>query len=274
MSKPLPTKDDERPRALVTGASAGIGAAFATRLARAGYDLVLVARSGDTLKRQAFALSDKFRVSVEALPADLIDPAQLKVVESYVAADERLTLLVNNAGFGTMGRFHELDVDKEESEIRLNVLALVRLTRAALPGMVARADGAIINVSSMASFQAAPFNATYAATKAYINSFTESLYEELRGTNVRVQALCPGFTRTEFQQRAGIDVTGVPSMAWMSADDVVEASLAALQRRDLICVPGMSNKIVSTLTSALPRSITRRLAGMLASSVLGGDDKK
>jgi len=251
-----------RRKALVTGASAGIGAAFAERLAQSGYDLVIVARDRQRLEKLADKLQHGDNAQVEVLSADLTDPTELHIVERVIS-DGSLDLLVNNAGFGTYGKFADLDADREESEIRLNVIALMRLARAALPGMIARGSGFIINVSSMAGFQAGPFNATYCATKAYVNSFTESLYEELRGTGVHVQALCPGFTHTEFQQRAGIEVGRVPAMAWMEADDVVSASLAALEDGDVICVPGFTNRVVSLLTSALPRSVTRRLVGYL-----------
>lgn len=251
-----------RQRALVTGASAGIGAIFAERLAQSGYDLIIVARDRQRLEKLADKLRQSDNVQVEVLSADLTDPTELHVVERVVS-DGNLDLLLNNAGFGTYGTFAELDADREESEIRLNVIALVRLTRAALPAMIERGSGAIINVSSMAAFQASPYNATYGATKAYVNSFTEALYEELRGTGVQVQALCPGFTHTEFQERAGIDVARVPSIAWMEADDVVNASLAALQNGDLICIPGFTNRVVTLVAGAIPRSITRRISGYL-----------
>lgn len=251
-----------RRRTLVTGASTGIGAAFARRLARDGYDLIIVARSRERLEKLAAALRVEHGGEVEVLPADLTDAPELRIVEKVVA-DADLDLLVNNAGFGTAGTFAQLDVAKEDEEIRLNVIALMRLTRAALPGMIARRRGSIINVSSMAAFQPAPYNATYAATKAFVNSFTEALYEELRGTGVAVQALCPGFTRTEFQQRAGVDVSDIPSFAWMTADAVVDAALAALGAGTLICIPGRANRAVMTLTSAIPRSVTRRIVGML-----------
>src|SRR5919109_1270658 len=148
----------------------------------------------------------------------------LRTVEEHIAGEEALELLVNNAGFGTTGPFARLDPDQEEAEIRLNVLALVRLTRAALPGMIARGRGAIINVSSLAAFAPGPYDATYGATKAFVNSFTEALHEELRGTGVRVQALCPGFIHTELQQRAGIDTSRLPAWVWMTPEAVVEAS--------------------------------------------------
>ena len=252
-----------RHRALITGASSGIGAAFARRLARDHYDLIVVARGRERLDALAKRLYGEHGAAVEVLPADLTHAAELRIVEKVVS-DAQLDLLVNNAGFGTVGAFAHLDPVKEEEEIRLNVVALTRLTRAALPGMIARHRGNIINVSSMAAFQAAPYNATYAATKAFVNSFTEALHEELRGTGVAVQALCPGFTRTEFQERAGIDVSDIPSFAWMSPDAVAEASLSALRRGELICIPGLANRALMTLTSALPRSITRRVFGTLS----------
>lgn len=245
-------------RALVTGASAGIGTAFAESLARDRYDLILVARRRERLETIAQQLHKERGVHVEVLPADLTDRAELRVVEK-VLDDAKLDLLVNNAGFGTFGTFAQLEVDKEEEEVQLNVIALMRLTRAALPGMVARGRGGIINVSSMAALQPGPYNATYGATKAFVNSFTEAIHEELRGTGVRIQALCPGFTRTEFQEHAGVDTSDLPSFAWMTAAAVAEASLAALQRGDVVCVPGVANRAIATLASAAPRFLSRRV---------------
>jgi short-subunit dehydrogenase len=253
---------ESRRRALVTGASAGIGAAFAERLSQEGYDLIVVARNRHRLETLAQRLHDSDGTQVEVLSADLTDPTELRVVERVIGGSD-LDLLVNNAGFGTVGRFAELDIEKEEEEIRLNVVALVRLTRAALPGMLERRSGAIIHVSSMAAFQPGPYNATYCATKAYVNSFTEALHEELRGSGVQLQALCPGFTRTEFQQRAKVDVSRVPSFAWMGPEEVVSASLAALKRGDIVCVPGFTNRLLSTVVSVVPRSLTRRVVGSL-----------
>ena len=249
-----------RNRALVTGASVGIGAAFAERLARDGHDLIIVARDRRRLEKLARHLRDRDQVEVEILPADLTETSGLHAVERAVA-DAELDLLVNNAGFGTYGRFAELDVEQEEREIRLNVLALMRLTRAAVPGMIQRKRGGVINVSSLAAMQPGPFNATYAATKAFVNSFTEALHEELRGTGVQVQALCPGFTKTEFQERAGIDTGRIPALAWMTAEAVVDASMTALRRGDLICVPGVANRLLAAVSAAVPRSIARRVTG-------------
>lgn len=249
-------------RAWITGASTGIGAAFARRLAQDHFDLALVARSRERLAQLAKELERAHGVSCAVLPADLTVTADLERIGAAVADDAALELMVNNAGFGTAGPFAELDIDREEEEIRLNVMALTHLTRAALPGMIKRGRGAVINVSSMAAFQPAPLNATYGATKAYVNSFTEALHEELRGSGVQVQALCPGFTRTEFQQRAGIDASGIPSFAWMTPQAVVDGSLAALRRGEVVYVPGVGNRLLASAIGAIPRSAMRRISGV------------
>jgi hypothetical protein len=248
-----------RRSALVTGASAGIGLAFAERLAAERCDLVLVARNRSRLEEIAKRLREEHGVAVDVLGADLTRQAELAGVEQRVAEDPTLDLLVNNAGFGTQGPFAELEPEREEEEIRLNVLALVRLARAALPGMLARGRGEIVNVSSLAGFYPGPYLATYGATKAFVTSFSESLAGELQGTPVRVQALCPGFTRTEFQQRAGVDTTRIPGFAWGSAADVVDASLAGLARGDVIVIPGGVNKALHAGTAWMPRALLRRV---------------
>jgi short-subunit dehydrogenase len=249
-------------RAWITGASAGIGAAFARRLARDGWQLTLVARDRARLQSLAAELQAAHGVEVAVLAADLTDPTARARVERGLADDAGLELLINNAGFGTVGAFVNLDPEREEAEIELNIVALMRLTRAALPGMLRRGRGAVMNVSSLAAFQPAPHNATYGATKAFVNSFTEALHEELRGSGVHAMVLCPGFTRTEFQQRAEIDVSGIPAAAWMSAEAVVDAALRGLARGDTVCVPGTANWLVSNIVSALPRALVRRAVGV------------
>ena len=245
--------------ALVTGASSGIGEAIAQHLFSAGYKVYGTSRRGD-VSQNAFKM----------LPLDVTsDTSVAAAVSELIRLEGRIDLLVNNAGFGTTGPFARLDPDQEEAEILLNVLALVRLTRAALPGMLARGRGAIINVSSLAAFAPGPYDATYSATKAFVNSFTEALHEELCGTGVHVQTLCPGFTYTEFQQRAGIDIAKIPTFAWMGPEAVVEASLRALQRRQVVCVPGPINRLLALLMGAAPRRLVRHVAGILAHRVLG-----
>ena len=247
-------------RALVTGASSGIGETFARRLAARGTALVLVARRQDRLD----ALAKELDVAVEVLPADLSDPDDLHQVEERVAAPtDPVDLLVNNAGFGTSGRFASLPVEREEEEIRVNVLAVVRLTRAALPAMLRRGTGGVVNVSSLAAFQPDPGNAVYGATKAFVLSFSEAVAEELRGTGVHVQALCPGYTRTEFQTTAEYETSRIPKAVWQRAEQVVDASIAALEKGKVLCIPGPHNKVAAVGSGFLPRVVRRRLAGAL-----------
>jgi uncharacterized protein len=248
-------------RALVTGASSGIGAAFAVAFAQRGSDVVLVARSRARLTELAERLRREHAVEAEALAADLTDAEQRREIERRLAADTTIDVLVNSAGAANVGRFADLVAGGEEAQIRLNVVAVVRLTRAVLPGMIARRRGGIINVSSIAAFAPVRFSATYAASKAYLNSFSEALYEELRGTGVCVQVLCPGFTRTDFARRAGVDERAIPAFAWMIPEAVVAASLAGLERGRAVCVPGFSNRVLATVLARLPRRLARRLAG-------------
>jgi short-subunit dehydrogenase len=245
----------------VTGASAGIGRAFAERLARDGWDVTIVARRRDRLRSLARKLHADHGARVGIRVADLTDPSGLASVEARITRDRNLELLVNNAGMGDFGPFHERGRSAHDAEIRLNVLAAVRLTHAALPGMVRRGIGSVINVSSLAAFQPCPFIATYGATKAFLNSFTEALREELRGTGVQVQALCPGGTQTELFERAGVDVSGLPAFVWMEPEAVVADSLAALERGGGICVPGIGNRALSSLTGLLPTELLLRVGG-------------
>lgn len=249
--------------AVVTGASAGIGQAFAERLAREAWDLVLVARRRDRLDELAAQLRAAHARRVEVLVADLTAPEGLRAVEARIAEEPTLELLVNNAGFGTSGPFAELDRDGEEQELRLNVVALLRLTHAALEGFRARGHGSVVNVSSLAGFQPAPYNATYAASKAFVNSFTQAISEELRGTGIRVQLLCPGFTRTEFQDVAGVSKGEIPDFAWMEPEAVVAASLGGLRRGELIVIPGAGNKVMGAMLRLVPSAAARRLGAAL-----------
>ena len=236
--------------ALVTGASSGIGAAFARRLARDGYDLILVARRHELLERLASELG-----AAETLAADLTLEEDLARVEARIAAAAELELLVNNAGFGTKGRLWEAPLDGQERMHQLHVMATVRLTRAALAAMVPRGRGGVINVSSVAAFGQSPGNVSYCATKAWMNSFTEGLDLELRGAGspVRVQALCPGFTVTGFHDAMGMSREGIPSWLWMRAEDVVDASLRGMERGKLFVVPGAIYKLVVMLEKLTPR---------------------
>ncbi len=228
-------------RALVTGASSGIGAAFAERLAHDGFDLVVVARRRERLEAIARRLHTSYGTEVDILATDLSRAGQLRLVEERIAADNALSLLVNNAGAGSFSLVSELDPDRAEEMIRLHVVALTRLCRAALPGMLARGEGAIINVSSTNAFQARPRIATYCATKAYIKTFTEALHQEVQGTGIRVQVLCPDATHTEFFQQAGVDTSGFPESSWLPPDAVVDASLKGLRLGEVICLPTLDD---------------------------------
>jgi short-subunit dehydrogenase len=250
--------------ALVTGASAGIGRAFAEGLARRGNDLVLIARDGARLARLADELAGEHGVVADALDADLLTTDGLAAVEARLTDPDRpVDLLVNNAGFGTFGRFAELDVEREVQEVELNVVALLRLTRAALGAMEPRRSGAILNVASLAAYQPAPNSATYGATKAFVHSFTHAVHEEARGTGVRVMLVCPGYTHTEFHERAGLGPTGVPEFAWQSADAVVDAALRDLERGRSVSIPGVLNQTAAAFSSVSPAGITRRVAGLV-----------
>ena len=227
------------PTALVTGASSGIGLEFARQLAANGHDLVVVARDEARLKE----LANEVTTATEVLPADLTDGDDVAAVEARLSdASRPVDVLVNNAGFGTMGPFAQLPIEDEEREIRLNVIALVRLTRAALPGMLDRKRGGILNVSSIGAFQPGPFNATYSATKAFVSSFTEAVHEEVRGTGVHVIALCPGLTKTGFQEASGATASTMPGFLWQTSEQVVKTALRDLGRNHAVSVPGRAEQ--------------------------------
>ena len=249
--------------ALVTGASSGIGNTFARRLAAAGSDLVVVARRRDRLDALAAELASAHSVAVETLVADLADPDQLATVEARLLDPDRpIDLLVNNAGAGGHGLYSSLPADDVEAMVRLNLVAPARLTSAALPAMVARGSGGIVNVSSISGEQPIPYVATYAATKAFLTSLSESLNEELRGKGVAVTAVLPGFTRSEFHDRADMG-RRIPGPLWMTAEEVVDSALAAVARGDAVCVPGFGYRLLVGLSRHAPRGIVRRVAGMV-----------
>jgi hypothetical protein len=246
-------------RALVTGASSGIGAALCRLLAPQGVDLVVVARDRERLDKLAAELGSD-ALDVEVLVADLADPDDLRRVEARLGDAARpLDLVVNNAGFGTYGPFASLDVDGEEREIAVNVTALVRLSHAALVPMLARGRGTVLNVSSLAGLQATPGNATYGATKAFVSSFGEALAGEVAGTGVTVTTVLPGYTRTEFQERAGIGGRKIPGPLWQSAEDVAAEALAAARSGDAWHVPGRLNQALVAASALVPRRLKRWL---------------
>lgn len=243
--------------ALITGASTGLGREFAVQLAREGYDLVLVARNADRLRALSAELRQLHGTEAEVLCADLTSDGDVsKVVARIDQAPP--DLLVNNAGFGTRGSLARASRNDQEAMIRVHVLAANRLAQAAVQGMVGRGRGAIINVSSVASWLTSPGNVNYSATKAWQRVFIESLSLELRSKGVYAQALCPGYTHTEFHQRGGIDKRRVPGWLWMSADRVVASSLRAVRRRwPVVVVPGVGYKLAVLLLRFLPRWLWR-----------------
>jgi len=248
-----------RPVALVTGASSGLGDCFARALAASGHDLVLVARTGPALEKLAAELDQSHGAASEVLVADLADTAQLASVAGRIATGP-VDTVVNNAGFGHYGAFGDLPLDGEVGQIRVNILALVTLSHAALGVMVPRGSGKLLNVSSIGAFAPAPGGATYSATKAFVLSFTEAIHDEVAPSGVHVTVLCPGFTRTDFQQRAGVQSSGVPSAAWSDPTEVVAAGLGALDRNQAVCVPGLLNKVAAVSPRFGPRSVTRRIS--------------
>jgi len=234
---------------------------FARKLAARGYDLLLIARREERLRSLAGELSEAHHVSAEVMAADLADAGDLESAAARVEGSPNLELMVNNAGFGLHGLFFESDVKGQMEMHRLHVLATVRLTHAALTGMVSRGAGGVINVASVAGFGQAPGSVSYNATKAWMISFTEGIAIELasKSSAVRVQALCPGFTLSEFHDVVGMDRSGVPQSLWMPADFVVAESLAALDRGELIVIPGWRYKMIVGGMKMMPGALLRRL---------------
>jgi hypothetical protein len=247
-----------RPVTLITGASAGLGAEFARQCSKRGDEVVLVARRRDRLEALAAELG-RARVIV----ADLAAPgAPHKLIEAVEAQGLTVRTLVNNAGFGLTGRFAELSLARQREMIDLNVAALAELTHLVLPAMRERAKGGILNVASTAAFQPGPGFAVYFASKAFVLSFTEALHQELKGSGVHVTALCPGPTRTEFGQVAGVTSAAFDKFA-ADAPSVVAAGLRGLARNKAVVIPGLTNKLSAQSTRLIPRAIMRRIVASL-----------
>lgn len=249
-------------RALVTGASAGIGKAMVQELARQGTDLVLVARNVERLEKLAASMD----VAAEVLPADLTDPEQLDLVARRCAAtDEPIDLLVNNAGIWSFGGLIGPAGDAAEEMVALNVAAVVALSRAAAGQMVANGKGSILNISSIAGSQPLPYEAVYAASKVFVTFFGQGLHEELRDTGVTVTTVAPGLTRSELHARAGQQrqISKAPGWLWMEAEQVAHLALRAASRQRIIYTPGLGYKIASSLAEVMPRTVNRRMAAMI-----------
>ncbi len=248
--------------ALVTGASAGIGAEIARQLGEAGVPTVVVARREERLVELA-ARCDDFEVFV----ADLVTvEGQRAVMERVASTESPIDLVVNNAGKGSSGRSHEIDTERLASDVDLNVTALTRISNAALEAMAERGSGYLLNVSSVASFQASAGMAVYAATKAYVTSLTEALHEEMLGTGVHVSALCPGLTKTEFQENSNTSgfEAQFPDALWTSVESVATAGLEGVAKNRTIVVPGAIYKGLTAVSGAMPRVVSRKLSSLAA----------
>jgi len=249
--------------ALVTGATAGIGLAFCRELAERGHDLVLVARDRARLENVSDELEAKYQVHCEILAADLSDRLQVqKVAERLAEPGRPVDLLVNNAGFGLSRSFLQGDLADEERALDVLCRAVMVLSHAAALAMRDRGRGAIINVSSVAGFVAM---GSYSAAKAWVTTFSEALANELAGTGVTVTALCPGFTHTEFHQRASLDMSRLPRVMWLEADRLVRDCLDDVKAGKVVSVPGPQYKLIAALTRTLPRGLVRRASGGVAS---------
>lgn len=254
------------PVALVTGASSGIGRCIAARLAADGTELVLVARRGDRLQALAAELTAQTGVRVEVLVADLADEDELAVVEKRLRdGSPQVDLLVNNAGVGGQGYFADTDLEGQDHQVRLNVRAPMRLTHAALGGMVERRRGGILNISSIAGLQPLPQVAVYSATKAFLTTFGHAVHEEVRRKGVTVTTVLPGWTRTEFHDASGMSRDIIPGPAWMTADAVAAGALRDVARGRIESVPGLHYRVLTVITRLTPWSVSRRVvAAVLA----------
>jgi len=248
--------DARMPTAIVTGASAGIGAAFVRRLAKEKYDLVLVARDEARLAALAKETEAAYGVRADVLAADLGTDDGVATVEERAGRDD-VDMLVNNAGFGHRGRFLSVPVEDELAMLRVHVDAVLRLTSAAVRGMVERRKGDVVNVASVAAFFP---RGTYGASKAWVVSFSEAVRQDLMGSGVRVIALCPGFTHTEFHDRAGMDMSGIPERLWLDPDEVVAGGLRDLRAGKPVSVPGWQYKAMVGAGRLIPRGLAGRVA--------------
>jgi short-subunit dehydrogenase len=231
--------DNSKGIALVTGASSGIGAVYADRLAKRGHDLILVARDAGRLTTLADRLRSTTHRQIELLPADLTLKNDLLRVEERLQSDERIDLLVNNAGVGATSALADSDIDRLENMIQLNVTALTRLTRAVAPGMVRRAKGALINIASIVALAPELLNGTYGGSKAFVLAFTQALHHELGPKGIHVQAVLPGATSTDFWNTAGVPVSHLPSDIVMTVEDMVDAALVGFDRKELVTIPSL-----------------------------------
>jgi hypothetical protein len=250
-----------RPVALITGATSGIGEAYARRLAKDGYDLIITGRRREIINPLAEELAQKHGVKAEVVLAELSHDAELEALAQKAAQIQNLELLINNAGFGSTKKFHEEDFAVQADMLKVHCLAAMRLMHTVIPGMVKRGRGAIINLSSARAFLAGPKMATYTGTKAFLNFFSESVALELKGTGVKIQVLCPGFTRTDFHSRIGLPTSedNRGFARWMTSEQVVDISLEQLKTDKVICLPSFWYRMITKIPHLLPTSIYYQL---------------
>ena len=251
---------------MITGASSGLGAEFARQLAARGYNLIITSRREYRLQQLAESIQSSYGINPQVVSADLSKHADIETLSSIAALRDNLDLLINNAGFGTVGRFHRVDPSKELSMLNVHMVAPVMLCRSALPGMVARNHGSIINVASLAGL--IPIrNVLYHSTKAFLISFSEALRAELSGSAVHIQALCPGFILTEFHdtiEYSRFSRRGIPKFLWMAPQQVVSLSLKSLPRGNLICIPGGIYRFAGTLArNTISAGVIRYVVGLI-----------
>ena len=255
--------------ALITGASSGIGAIYADRLAKRGYDLILVARNQSRLESLAKRLQAETGRSVATIAADLNDRADLAKIETTLRTNAGITLLVNNAGVGAAAPLLSSDIEKMDEMIRLNVSALTRLTYAIAPGFVARGAGTIINIASIVAISPETLNGVYGGSKAFVLAFSQSLQHELAEKGVRVQAVLPGATATEFWDIAGLPVHNLPAALVMSAADLVDAALAGLDQGEIVTIPSLPDKAEWDAFDAARRTMSGKISNSVPASRYG-----
>jgi short-subunit dehydrogenase len=255
--------------ALITGASRGIGAVYADRLAKRGYDLILVARDQARLKALSARLTGETGRSVTPLPADLNEKADLAKVETTLRDDQTITMLVNNAGLASVAPLLDADVEKMDDMIALNVTALTRLTYAVAPALVARGAGTIINIASVVGISPEALNGVYGATKAYVIALSHSLQHELAGKGIRIQAVLPGATATDLWELAGLPWQKLPASIVMSADDMVDAALVGLDHGELVTIPGLHDGDQWTRFEAGRRALSQRFGNSVPAARYG-----
>lgn len=260
------TATNSKGTALITGASTGIGAIYADRLAKRGFDLILVARNQTRLDALAKRLKTETGRSVETIAADLNDKADLARIETTLRGNAGITLLVNNAGVGAAGPLLNSDVEKMDEMIRLNVGALTRLTYAAVPGFVARGGGSIINIASVVAISPETLNGVYGGSKAFVLAFSQSLQHELADKGVRVQAVLPGATATEFWDVAGLPVQHLPTEIVMSAENLVDAALAGFDQGEVVTIPSLPEKSEWDAFDAARRAMSGKLSSAVPAS--------